>query len=75
MNFFFVSFIFFFWLFLASPAMGEVEKIVYVDKIVEVTKNVFVDKIVEVDKMKAPKVRHAINSQQKRQSNTEWHLV
>jgi hypothetical protein len=41
--------------------MGEVEKIVYVDKIVEVEKNVFVDKIVEVDKMKVPKVRHAIN--------------
>jgi hypothetical protein len=55
--------------------MGEVEKIVYVDKIVEVEKKVFVDKIVEVDKMKVPKVRHAIKSQQQRKANTELYLV
>jgi hypothetical protein len=56
-----------------APQIVEktVERIV--EKYVEV--EVPVEKIVEVDKMNAPKVRHAINSPQKRQHNTERHLV
>ncbi len=56
-----------------TPQIVEktVERIV--EKYVEV--EVQVEKNVEVDKMNAPKVRHANNSQQKRQRDTERLLV